>query len=101
VLGLIWQLIKHQLLASIHLNNVPQLVALLKPKEKMKVFKELPAEKLLLRWVNYHNAKSSLTERIITNFGTDIAVGADPSPFILSNGNRLEIRMERFWEHWL
>ena len=71
VLSVLWQLIKMQLLASITLQQVPELVLLLEEGEELKSLLKLPPEAILIRWVNYHLAKSG-TERRIKNLSSDI-----------------------------
>ena len=89
VLGLIWQLIKAQLLSGISLKAVPELIALLNCEsgEDLKTFLKMPGEQILLRWVNYHVRKSGLSARTASNFGSDIAV----SLTILSTDLSLQI----------
>lgn len=72
ILGLIWQIIKIQLLSMISLRNVPELVLLLEEGEEMADFMKLPPEVILLRWLNWHlkRAKSSI---IVKNFGHDLS----------------------------
>eukprot|EP00468_Gymnochlora_sp_CCMP2014_P007481 CAMPEP_0167761510 /NCGR_PEP_ID=MMETSP0110_2-20121227/12216_1 /TAXON_ID=629695 /ORGANISM="Gymnochlora sp., Strain CCMP2014" /LENGTH=622 /DNA_ID=CAMNT_0007648209 /DNA_START=19 /DNA_END=1887 /DNA_ORIENTATION=+ len=71
VLGLIWQLVKLQLLNSINLKSHPELVRLLEEGEDLEDLLRLPPEQLLLRWFNYHlkNAESS---KRVKNFSGDI-----------------------------
>ena len=73
VLGLIWQIIKIQLLSSISLKNYPELVLLLQDGESMGTLLKLSTEDILIRWVNYHMARARSPRRI-TNFGKDIQV---------------------------
>lgn len=73
ILGLVWQIIKIQLLSQISLRNVPELVLLLQPDESMADFLKLHPELILLRWLNYHLEKAGSTRRV-KNFGTDLSV---------------------------
>jgi hypothetical protein len=73
VLGLVWQIIKIQLLGQISLNNVPELVLLLEDEETLADFLKLPAELILLRWLNYHLDRAGSSRRV-KNFGTDLCV---------------------------
>ncbi|KAF0984975.1 hypothetical protein FDP41_000014 [Naegleria fowleri] len=74
VLGLLWQVIKKSVTKDITIKHHPELVLLLKEGEDMESFVNLPIEEILMRWVNYHLAKSPLSgTRKITNFSTDIA----------------------------
>jgi len=62
VLGLIWQLVKLQLLNSINLKSHPELIRLLEAGEELSDLLKLPPDQLLLRWFNYHlkNAKTQI-----------------------------------------
>ena len=71
VLGLVWQIIRIQLLSQITLKNHPELVVLLEENETLATFMKLPPETILLRWVNYHLIKAGSTRRM-KNFTTDI-----------------------------
>ena len=74
ILGLIWQIIKIQLLAMINLKNHPELVRLLEEDEEMSDLLKLPADHILLRWFNYH-LKNSGSEKRVKNFGSHLADG--------------------------
>lgn len=71
VLGLIWQVIKLGLLVDITLAQHAELVLLLEPGESLDDLRRLSAEQLLMRWVNYHLAKSGSARRI-ANFEGDL-----------------------------
>jgi len=71
VLGLVWQIVKMTLLANINLKANPNLIRLLLPGETLEAFLKLPAEKILLRWFNYHLAQAGAAKRI-ENFGKDL-----------------------------
>lgn len=71
ILGLLWQIIKIQLMSQISLKNHPELVLLLEEGETLSTFMKLAPELILLRWVNYHLAKAGSTKRI-HNFSTDV-----------------------------
>ncbi|ESO00625.1 hypothetical protein HELRODRAFT_82785 [Helobdella robusta] len=71
VLGLIWQIIRIGLLADINLQTNPHLVALLLEGESLEDFMKLSPEEILIRWVNYHLARSGCGRKI-HNFTTDI-----------------------------
>jgi len=73
VLGLVWQIIKIQLLSQISLRNVPELVLLLEDDETMADFLKLHPELILLRWLNYHLEKAGSARRV-KNFGSDLIV---------------------------
>ncbi|EPZ33975.1 Actinin-type, actin-binding domain-containing protein [Rozella allomycis CSF55] len=71
ILGLIWQIIKIGLLAKINLQLHPELFRLLDKDETLEDFLKLPADAILLRWVNYHLKKAEHSKRI-NNFSNDI-----------------------------
>ncbi|XP_045787904.1 fimbrin-2-like [Trifolium pratense] len=71
VLGLISQIIKIQLLADLNLKKTPQLLELLDDSKDMEELMNLPPEKILLRWMNFHLKKSEY-KRIVTNFSSDV-----------------------------
>ncbi|KAI9078919.1 hypothetical protein K1719_039068 [Acacia pycnantha] len=71
VLGLIYQIIKIQLLANLDLKKTPQLLELADDGKDMEELMTLPPEKMLLRWMNFHLKKSGYT-KIITNFSFDV-----------------------------
>lgn len=74
VLGLIWQIVKIQLLSQISIKDTPELVRLLAEGEELKDMLKLPPEEILVRWVNYHLAKEGLTRRV-TNLSGDLKDG--------------------------
>lgn len=71
VLGIIWQLVKIQLLNSINLRNFPELARLLEEGETLEDLMKLPPDQLLLRWFNYHLAEAGHHRRV-NNFGGDL-----------------------------
>lgn len=71
VLGVIWQLVKLQLLNSINLKNHPELVRLLEDGEELADLLRLPPDQLLLRWFNYHLRAAGHPKRV-TNFSGDV-----------------------------
>jgi len=71
VTGLLWQIIKIGLLSDITIHNFPGLVALLEEGETIEDLMKLTPEQILLRWVNYHLARSNCG-RQIGNFSSDI-----------------------------
>lgn len=72
-MGLLWQIIKAQLLSGISLNSWPELCALVEPSEVLETFTALPADVILMRWTNYHLSRSGQAIRA-TNFGSDMQV---------------------------
>ncbi|CAI5742029.1 unnamed protein product [Hyaloperonospora brassicae] len=71
VLGLVWQIIKIQLLSTINLKNHPELMRLLLDGETLEAFMKLPPDLILLRWMNYH-LKAAGHPKKVTNFSTDV-----------------------------
>jgi len=71
VLGVIWQIIRIGLMASINLKNHPYLIRLLEDGETLEDLLKLSPEQILLRWVNYH-LKNSGSNKRIRNFAGDI-----------------------------
>ena len=71
VLGVIWQIIKIQLLSMINLKEHPELVLLLEEGEELSDLLALSPEDLLLRWINYH-LKNAGSDRRVKNFGKDL-----------------------------
>ncbi|CAM9454460.1 unnamed protein product, partial [Hapterophycus canaliculatus] len=74
ILGLVWQIIRIQLLSSISLTSCPELVCLLEEGEELDGLLALQPEAILLRWFNYHLEKSSSKKRV-KNFGSDLRDG--------------------------
>ncbi|KAL1549155.1 eukaryotic translation initiation factor 2 subunit beta-like [Salvia divinorum] len=70
VLGVIYQIIKVQLMADLNLKNTPQLVELV---GDIKVVEELslPPEKILLRWMSFQLKKGGYS-KTVTNFSYDV-----------------------------
>jgi len=71
ILGLVWQIVKIQLLAMINLKNHPELIKLLDDNEELGDLLKLPPDQILLRWFNYHLANAG-TDRRVRNFGRDL-----------------------------
>lgn len=59
------------LLSDINLHDHPNLAGLLSDSESVDVFTKLTPEQILIRWVNYHLARSPC-QRQVSNFTTDI-----------------------------
>lgn len=72
ILGLLWQIIQIGLFSEINLAHHPGLVLLLKDGETKEDLLKLTKEELLLRWVNYHLARSAYSGREVKNFSGDI-----------------------------
>lgn len=75
ILGLIWQIIRKGLLASIDLKHHPELYRLLEEGEEIGDLLKLPPEQILLRWFNYHLKNAEGWNRRVTNFSGDIKDG--------------------------
>jgi len=71
VLGMVWQLVKIQLLNSISLKNHPELIRLLEEGEELADLLKLTPEQLLLRWFNYH-LKAAGSSKRVKNFSGDV-----------------------------
>jgi len=71
VLGLVWQIVRIQLLSQINLKEHPELVRLLEPGEELSDLLKLPADQLLLRWINFH-LKNAGDPRRVKNFSEDL-----------------------------
>jgi len=74
ILGLVWQVLKQSILATINLKDHPYLVVLLKEGEDINDFKNLPPEDILLRWINYHLEKAG-HDRRVKNYSEDLKDG--------------------------
>lgn len=73
ILGLVWQIIRIQLLSQISLKNYPELVVLLNEGETMAEFMKLHPEVILMRWLNFHLKKAN-SSRVVNNFTNDLCV---------------------------
>ncbi|TPX67383.1 hypothetical protein SpCBS45565_g03865 [Spizellomyces sp. 'palustris'] len=71
VLGVVWQLIRAHLLSDVNLPSHPELIRLLEPGESLTTLIGLTNDQVLLRWFNYHLARSGASKRI-QNFGKDV-----------------------------
>ncbi|KAK8963236.1 Fimbrin-like protein 2 [Platanthera guangdongensis] len=74
VLGLISQLIKIQLLADLNLKKTPQLLELVDDNQDVEELINLPPEKMLLKWMNFHLQKSGYKKQV-SNFSSDLKDG--------------------------
>jgi len=71
VLGIVWQLVRMQLLKSINVKEKPEMILLLKEGEELKDLLKLAPEKILLRWFNYHLDQGAYGKKI-KNLGSDL-----------------------------
>lgn len=66
ILGLLWQMIKIILVKDINLKEVPELARLVDEDndEQLADLLKLPAEDILVRWLNYHLKKAGSDRRV-------------------------------------
>lgn len=62
-----------QLLSTVNLKQTPELAELLDETEEFEELWSMPAEKILLRWMNFHLRKAG-HKRTVSNFTTDVRV---------------------------
>lgn len=74
VLGLISQIVKIQLLANVNLKETPELVEMVNDTEEIEELLHLPADKVLLRWMNFHLKKAGF-KKSVSNFSSDVKDG--------------------------
>ena len=74
LLGLVWQIVKLQLMAGVSINEHPEIYRLLQEGESLPDLLKLPPEETLLRWINFHLAKQG-DPRKITNFSEALKDG--------------------------
>ncbi|XP_078437708.1 fimbrin-5-like [Wolffia australiana] len=74
VLGLVFQIIKIQLLADLNLRKTPQLVELVDEDKDVEDLMTLSPEKVLLRWMNYHLKRAGY-KKALKNFSSDVKDG--------------------------
>lgn len=70
VFGLLWQIIKIGLLKEVSVQKHPELLQLQNDGEEDMA--NLPAEALLLKWMNYHLKKTSGGAEFVSNFAKDV-----------------------------
>ena len=75
VLGIVWQLVKLQLMSGVSIAEHPEIFRLLEPGEELADLLKLPPEETLLRWINFHLARSGESKRV-TNFGEALKDGS-------------------------
>lgn len=74
ILGLISQIIKIQLLADLNLRKTPQLLELVQDSGDIEELINLPPEKILLKWMNFHLQKAGY-KKPVSNFSSDLKDG--------------------------
>jgi plastin-1 len=63
ILGLIRQIVQLGLLRKVDLNWHPELFRLCEPGESLDALRKMPADQVLLRWINYQLAASGTNRR--------------------------------------
>ncbi|XP_038905143.1 fimbrin-1-like [Benincasa hispida] len=74
IVGLISQIIKIQLLADLNLRKTPQLLELVQDSGDIEELINLPPEKILLKWMNFHIQKAGY-KKPVSNFSSDLKDG--------------------------
>lgn len=74
MLGLVWQIVRIQLMSTISLKEYPELLRLLGEGEEMSDMLNKSPEQILLRWFNYQLEHAG-SDRRVKNFGSDLADG--------------------------
>ncbi|CAK9321783.1 unnamed protein product [Citrullus colocynthis] len=74
IVGLISQIIKIQLLADLNLRKTPQLLELVQDSGDIEELINLPPEKILLKWMNFHLQKAGY-KKPVSNFSSDLKDG--------------------------
>merc|ERR1719174_1757616 len=63
-LGLVWQIVRMQLMSRINLADCPEIFRLLEEGEDLDQLLALPPEDILIRWVNYHMKEAGNPRRL-------------------------------------
>jgi plastin-1 len=71
ILGILWQVIRLILLASVTVKKHPQIIKLLKEGEEIGELLKLSPEDILKRWFNYHLDKAGY-DKPVKNFNNDL-----------------------------
>ncbi|XP_076905993.1 fimbrin-5-like [Bidens hawaiensis] len=74
LLGLISQIVKIQLLASVDFKKTPELAAMVEDSKEAEEIMGLAPEKVLLKWMNFQLKKSGYKKEV-TNFSSDLKDG--------------------------
>ena len=74
MLGIVWQLVKLQLMSGVSIAEHPEIFRLLAPGEELADLLKLPPEETLLRWINFHLARAGETKQV-TNFSEALKDG--------------------------
>jgi hypothetical protein len=70
--GLLWQMIRLQLLKNLGVTESPELYRVLRGGGSLVDYVRRSPEQILLQWLNYHLANAG-SERVARNFTTDLA----------------------------
>lgn len=71
ILAVLWQIMRMTLTKNIDLKECPEIMRLAKEGEQLTDLLKLPAEQILIRWINYHLKKEKY-EKEVTNLGSDL-----------------------------
>jgi plastin-1 len=71
MLGVLWQIVRIISTKKIELKNVPEIIRLAEGDEEMKDLLKLPAENILIRWLNFH-LKAAGQPGDVKNLGSDL-----------------------------
>nr|XP_043626330.1 fimbrin-5 [Erigeron canadensis] len=74
LLGLISQIVKIQLLATVDFKKTPELAQMVEDSKEAEELMGLAPEKVLLKWMNYHLKKAGYKKEV-TNFSSDLKDG--------------------------
>ena len=72
IMGLLWQLLRIQLISRVHVRHIPALAVLRQPSETLQQLLDMSPEAILIRWMNYHLAQQNVS--YISNFGVSMKV---------------------------
>ncbi|KAJ0725963.1 putative actinin-type actin-binding domain, calponin domain, CH domain superfamily, fimbrin/Plastin [Helianthus annuus] len=74
LLGLISQIVKIQLLATVDIKKTPELAAMVEDSKEAEELMGLAPEKVLLKWMNFQLKKAGYKKEV-TNFSSDLKDG--------------------------
>lgn len=72
ILTFVWQALRLFVSKGLNLKDTPEMMRLCEEGEELKDLQKLPAEKILIRWINYHLSKAGNNRRI-QNLGKDLS----------------------------
>ncbi len=70
ILAVLWQICRLIQTKSVQLKDVPEIMRLAKEGEELEELNKLPAEAILIHWMNFHLKAAGQKE--ITNLGKDL-----------------------------